>query len=516
MNNRVKISANLVFLIAIFFSVTSTLEAATSFFYVDPDWTGSQTGAPETPWTSLSSGPWSTINSALASGPVTVYFSARNAGSDTSETSGAALNLDRTNTSNNVLTLDGMSKYNTNDGSPVWAAYSGTSRFKITTHYPCSSNNYSSQVVRNYVTVRGFKFEETLGGQVAYLSYLSNVIFEFNDLTHIGSPDNGPGVVLVGNHIIFRNNVVHHVQGEGVYVGGWYEEGTTRSGTVYGDDLLIENNTVYDVGFNSGEADGIDVKDGWTNLIIRGNIVYQSALSRGRCAIIVESAAVIERNLVYNYGTGIALDTYYNTSVGRNGTVIRNNILVDLGGHSDDLDGAIALAGAHALSYRFTNTKIYNNTIWKNVDAGIFIRDFDGPGIADNVTIRNNIIDNTGDLSIKSSASGKIVLHTNNLYRRTSGGTLVQDGASSYSSTDLAAYEATAMSADPKFTTTSTPYVGANFKLQATSLCISAGTTITTFSDDFAGIIRSIPWTSGAFQSSGAALQPPTGLRVLP
>ena len=45
--------------------------SALTTYYVDPSWTGSQTGAAATPWTSLAaSGAWSTVNTRLATDDV--------------------------------------------------------------------------------------------------------------------------------------------------------------------------------------------------------------------------------------------------------------------------------------------------------------------------------------------------------------------------------------------------------------------------------------------------------------
>src|SRR2546426_2574623 len=38
---------------------------ATTYYYVDPDWAGTQTGEAATPWVSLASSQWTTINTAL-------------------------------------------------------------------------------------------------------------------------------------------------------------------------------------------------------------------------------------------------------------------------------------------------------------------------------------------------------------------------------------------------------------------------------------------------------------------
>lgn len=113
-------------------------------FYIEPDFAGSiQDGSAAHPWTGLDPYPnhpaWTAINNALATSDVTVYFSARNAGSDTNQISYEGVNLARTNTSGNRLIVDGMSKCNTNDTSPAWADYSGSSKTEIRYGYAIAS-----------------------------------------------------------------------------------------------------------------------------------------------------------------------------------------------------------------------------------------------------------------------------------------------------------------------------------------------------------------------------------------
>src|SRR6266850_1849817 len=122
-------------------STTVTVNAASSqtAFYVDPTYTGTlQTGSAETPWTTLVEDnnaswrqQWTTINDALATAPVIIYFSARTAESDIAEQLTGSVRLSRTDKSSNRLTLDGMSKYNTDDVTPSWVDYTGTSKMRI-------------------------------------------------------------------------------------------------------------------------------------------------------------------------------------------------------------------------------------------------------------------------------------------------------------------------------------------------------------------------------------------------
>ena len=60
---------------------------------------------------------------------------------------------------------------------------------------------------------------------------------------------------------------------------------------------------------------------------------------------------------------------------------MRNNIVVDGGGHDDDLNGAIVISGASSSTYRYIGAKIQNNTVYKHAEAGIYIRVDDG-GVA--------------------------------------------------------------------------------------------------------------------------------------
>src|SRR5215471_12461908 len=55
---------------------------AQTSFYLDPDWTGIQTGIATKPWSNLTASAWLAINSALSNNDVTVYFSACQAAAD--------------------------------------------------------------------------------------------------------------------------------------------------------------------------------------------------------------------------------------------------------------------------------------------------------------------------------------------------------------------------------------------------------------------------------------------------
>lgn len=127
------------FLLPLLFAFSCS--AATTTYYLDSDWTGTQSGTQAQPFKSLTAGAWTTINTALGSGPVIVYFSARKAGSDTDQiysATGSTTTPDEIDVStglsagnNNLLTIDGHTLWNTSDSSPVWLNYSGPSHCRI-------------------------------------------------------------------------------------------------------------------------------------------------------------------------------------------------------------------------------------------------------------------------------------------------------------------------------------------------------------------------------------------------
>ena len=65
--------------------LVSSSSAATTTYYMDSDWTGTQSGTQAAPFKSLTAGAWTIINTALGAGPVIVYASARKMSSDTDQ-----------------------------------------------------------------------------------------------------------------------------------------------------------------------------------------------------------------------------------------------------------------------------------------------------------------------------------------------------------------------------------------------------------------------------------------------
>jgi hypothetical protein len=418
-------------------------------YYVDPDFPGSVQGTSSNPWTSLGSSQWNTINNALNSDHVTVYFSAREASSDTDEVSNNQIQVLRTSSSSNRVTLDGMSKYNTNDASPSWNDYSGSSRFRITPSGSGPLNPVTTgQAKRSYVTLRGFKLEARSNQNIFYYAG-DHVVIEHIEATHLSGSGSGPGIYfhyasrtgLPSNDITVQYCTVHDTYGEGIYIGG-----SDNNGGGAHSDITIQYNTVYDPASRGGEPDCMETKDGSSNVVFRGNICYMTNPNSGRDGIGVESAALIEDNFIYNTGRNcITLSEFWDTGTGyRDGSIIRNNILVNCGGNPGYSWDYGILVNHESGGDDYTNVDIFNNDIISVKGTGISVQS----GVT-GVAVKNNIV--YGATGTDIGASGDV---SNNLVAQ-----------------------------NPLFVNMNPPYVADNFKLQPGSPAIDSGTPVSLSSD---------------------------------
>ena len=495
----------------------TTQTGAATYYYVDPDWAGTATGDPSTPWTSLTSSAWTTINTALASGDVTVYFSAREEGLDTEEVSTLPIKLERTDNSTNRFTIDGMSKYNTNDSVPSWNNYSGDLKHVIrnTSNSSIGTFNATSVIGRNYITIRGFFCNPGSGAsQGIYLRQFSNGIVEYNKITSQVGHSVGPALILTydntnpvntrSQNVIIRNNIIQDIYGESIYINGCKEELTC---SVAQDDILIENNTIIDSGSRGGEPDGIDIKNFITNVVIRGNIIYQTSAGSGRDGITSHSVAIVEQNYIEGMGrngiTFVDYAAYDHHDVALDGGDIRNNIIVNTGGGSSSWQYGILVRSLNG-DYDFRNVKIRNNTIYGLTEAnskGIYVNEDDSAASMTGITVENNIVADVNGIEFHAT-TGTIGTHDYNNFYDSSGGDIVNYDGLIYTAANITDFEQNSISQYPIFVNISAPYAAENFKLQSASPAINAGTTLTGFSDDYLGTTRpqGSAWDIGAYE----------------
>jgi Right handed beta helix region len=202
----------------------------------------------------------------------------------------------------------------------------------------------------NYLTIRGLHFRGgSTGVKIARGSHLTledNEIFETqNNAIAINSGD--------ADSLIIRRNHIHHTglypfgptEGEGMYIG-------CHEGTCKVTNSLFEGNYIHHLrGTSAGGNDGIEIKVGSYNNVVRDNVIHDTNIGSKYPCIFVYGGGpernLVEGNAVWNCGEAIQVVA---------DAIIRNNLV---------LNSAVAgiVAGPHAVNRRVRNVTIVNNTI---------------------------------------------------------------------------------------------------------------------------------------------------------
>jgi hypothetical protein len=527
----------------------------TTTFWLDPDVSaGTHTGTTTNPWQTLN---WTSINSALSTGPVVVNFSACPqtgcAGGTASQASTAGINYARTNytlacagsTTICTLTLDGMSFWNPSDSSPpaTWnsnvaapqlckwdaagCAWASASRFTITAGSPFGSNGTVTNCEGGGI-IQGFNFIATSAQPIDGI-YLSNMTFQNLDYTAVGSTvgpgaivgpgNNGPGKGGFGcaaqpaggpDNITWQYNHAHNTFGECLYIGASTPDpvqsatpnqvtedpglGNCMPNCHTGDNYLIQGNVHESCATVGGQGDGIDVKDGHTNLRLLSNTIRTTkagtgtAGNDGQC-LVIESATRIEAN--YCEGTtftgatnhdGIALAEGWNTAPGRGAVTVRNNMIVNETsgvGHNAGIDMFSPNVGSITVSALWSSVSIQNNSVYKTNDPCVEIEG----GQAATITVENNI----GSNCVGGNISGTVTTKDHN----------------DWFSSGTPSGETSTITTDPKYVSTTLPGVDVNFQLQVGSGALGTGANLSgSFTTDYFGTARSVPWNMGFWQAA--------------
>ncbi len=162
---------------------------------------------------------------------------------------------------------------------------------------------------------------------------------------------------------IIRNNHIHHTglretgptEGEGMYIGG-------HDGSCVTTNSLIESNHIHHLrGTSSGGNDGIEVKYGSSNNIIRNNVIHDTNIVLQYPGIFVYGGGpavnIVEGNRIWNAGEGIQVVS---------DALVRNNVIFDCAATG-------ITAAPHAAVPHVRNVRIVNNTI-VNHPVGVRIR----------------------------------------------------------------------------------------------------------------------------------------------
>jgi hypothetical protein len=334
---------------------------------------------------------WVAINTTLASDDVMVYFSARTVAQDIPEVQTAELRVYRTDTGSHRLTLNGMAKWNTCDSAGAWLDYQGLSQFKIVKASGDNGLGWTDRDGRkSYITLTGFEVtgsgaRVTFGGSHLVIEHINS-----HDITGVGpSMHTHPCMSLppacVGegdmDDILIQDNTITNGYGEGLYLVCNYATGVPGSCPSYltgPTNILVQRNVITNPGHNGGQGDGIDIKVGVRNSVIRDNTIVGPAVgARGITYSGVygtdPDGMAIERNLIANAG-GDAISV-----VNARGAIVRNNVLFGMHGAGVVL-GSGSIANNQAV-------QISNNTMYTAAGGSSIV-----VASADNTYIRNNIL----------------------------------------------------------------------------------------------------------------------------
>ncbi len=226
-----------------------------------------------------------------------------------------------------------------------------------------------------YLIVRGLQFKGGSSGVRFIRGH--HVTFEDCEISHTG---NNALTMNSGNcdHFIVRRNHIHHTglstrgptEGEGMYIG-------CHNGSCITTDSVFEGNYIHHTrGTSGGGNDGIEIKFGSYNNVIRNNVIHDTNLGKQYPGIFVygsngKGVNLVEGNVIWKAGEGIQAVS---------DAVIRNNIIFDC-----SIQGITA--SPHGAAPKMQNTTIVNNTI-VNHPRGIRIR----WGKAKNMVLANNAI----------------------------------------------------------------------------------------------------------------------------
>ncbi|HAG82616.1 MAG TPA: hypothetical protein DCL61_16005 [Cyanobacteria bacterium UBA12227] len=295
-----------------------------------------------------------------------------------------------------------------------------------------------------------------------------------------------------GNHIKLLNNVVHDINGIGIYVGHDNLKQVT--------DILIEGNTVYHTNlknsshndFGGNWGNGITAS-GSDNIQVINNKVYEN---HGEGIGLWGSDILISGNTVYdNYSVEIYLDGVGNATVQRNLIYTTNNSTYYRFGHP-----AVGIQVANeGGKYQLQNNKIINNIVigggW-----GFYYGNYKSGGGMKNMLIANNTFykGTRGLINIDEDAGHNKTVFTNNIFYQVNDVQMTQFSADSalqfhhnawYGGSAGSGAGNGDVNANPMLVKPGT-LTARDYRLKAGSPLIEAGSRVTQVTNDYAGSTR--------------------------
>lgn len=233
---------------------------------------------------------------------------------------------------------------------------------------------------------------------------------------------------------------------------------------------------------------GNDTGANWVeNALVRGNECWNAGMDPdyGGSLLAVKNHvinAIVEYNYVHDPVRGIGMGISNHPEPGFAGPenlIIRHNIIAnskhagiyiqDGGDKSLAIYGNIIMNSTYQgiiLTDDLTGTlcvKIYNNTLINNYSGNQWaeqVRILCNDATITALEFSNNLVYTTDLARALLDDYGVLTAHTNNLYHKTQGGTLVIENGTSYTAADITTWEPSAVSDDPLFFNTAKPPYG--------------------------------------------------------
>jgi len=286
------------------------------------------------------------------------------------------------------------------------------------------------------------------------------------------------------DYFVFRRNHIHHTglstsgptEGEGFYAG-------CNNDTCRTTNSLFEGNYIHHLrGTSDGGNDGIKIKVGSYNNVVRNNVIHDTTIGRRYPCIFVYGGGsglnVVEGNVMWNCGEAIQVVS---------DAVIRNNIILnsDVGITSDP----------HVQVAQMRNVTIVNNTLYDHRRC-LYVRWDSAAGM----TLANNAIFCPGATAVDASGleGSSITVRANYVEGGLAGASLDQ---SQFFNGGTAA------------TAFTNPQTLEFFPRPAGSLVGKSDAAFTP-ANDFNGRPRGAPADVGAYEANGLASNP--GWRIVP
>ena len=284
---------------------------------------------------------------------------------------------------------------------------------------------------------------------------------------------------LIGAVKRIEDCIVHDVYSHSAQ--GQYEYGIVISSGWGGGRTVSNVEVLYCKAFNISRG-GINVysanddpSSGINNVLVRGCEVYSNGTDpdyAGSCLPLKNHVVnvIVEYNYIHDpiRGIGMGISTHPEPGfIGPENAIVRHNIIAGSehvgiffqggGDKSIDIYGNLIMNNKYE-GIRLTSSlhdslavRIYNNTFYHNYEAewSHELRIESNSADISVLEVRNNIFYAASTTRLFGDDDGDITVHSNNIYYRPGGGTLVTASGVSYTASDISSWESTALTYDP-------------------------------------------------------------------